>query len=178
PGDSGNLAAGRPTLSSSVEGPGYEARNGADGSRATRWSSGHSLSTAQWWRVDLGSARTISRVVVNWEWAYASKYQIQTSSDHRRWSTAATVTLPGAREQATSFSPRQARYVRIVATTRVLNNVSLWEAGVYGPVQSGTVTGQRAQAARTKGRQERCGRAARRLARRHHVRLPARCAGS
>ncbi len=129
--DPGNLAIGRTTSSSSDAGPEYAARYAADGSPSTRWSSGRTKASTQWWSVDLGSQRTVSRVVVNWAADYAPSYLIQTSSDGLTWDTARNVSISGAREESSSFTSRAARYVRVLASTRGLHNVSFWEAQVY-----------------------------------------------
>jgi LmbE family N-acetylglucosaminyl deacetylase len=127
-----NLALGRPAKASSVETAGFEAGRASDGSLSTRWSSGHANN--QWWQVDLGSARTVGRVVVSWEAAYASRYQVQTSTDGLGFTTVATVTATSAAVRTTTFAARSARYVRILCVTRATGwGSSFWEAAVYGP---------------------------------------------
>src|SRR4051812_13377802 len=66
-----DLAAGRATSASSVEKAGVESGKAVDGSSTTRWSS--AFTDNQWWQVDLGSVRRVSRVELNWEDAYASR---------------------------------------------------------------------------------------------------------
>jgi LmbE family N-acetylglucosaminyl deacetylase len=125
-----NLAVGRPTSASSVEAAGYGPELANDGSGATRWSS--SFADNQWWRVDLGSVQTIRTVEVAWEAAYASSYQIETSTDGTTFTTAATVTATAPGTQRTTFVARSARYVRIACTTRATTwGFSIWEVGVY-----------------------------------------------
>src|SRR5687767_10049990 len=46
-----------------------------DGNTTTRWSS--AFSDPQWIRLDLGSKKSINRVVLNWEAAYSKSYEIQ-----------------------------------------------------------------------------------------------------
>ena len=72
------LSQGKTVTASSVENADYyPAKYAVDGSTTSRWSS--LASDAQWLRIDLGSTSTISKVVLNWEGAYGSGYQIQTS---------------------------------------------------------------------------------------------------
>jgi glucose/arabinose dehydrogenase/PKD repeat protein len=129
---SADLALSRPASASSTHpsagGPG--AAN--DGNSATRWSS--AFADGQWWQVDLGAVETVDRVEVNWEAAYASAYRIQTSTDGTSFTTAASVTRNGAGLEATTFSARGARYVRLVADTRAtVYGISFWDFRVFGP---------------------------------------------
>jgi F5/8 type C domain len=50
-----------------------------DGNVTTRWSS--AFSDPQWLQVDLGSSKAINRVVLRWEAAYSTSYDIQFSND-------------------------------------------------------------------------------------------------
>src|SRR5690606_27114469 len=73
-----NAALGRPATASSTENAAFPASNAVDGNSGTRWSS--AFSDPQWIQVDLGSAVQVCRVVLMWEAAYASAFQIQTST--------------------------------------------------------------------------------------------------
>ena len=74
-----NIALHQPTTASSIQGPAWPASNATDGNLSTRWSS--AFSDPQWLEVDLGSTQSICQVVIHWETAYATAFQIQTSSD-------------------------------------------------------------------------------------------------
>ena len=74
-----NLALNQPTTASSVQSASFPASAATDGNLGTRWSS--ALSDPQWLEVDLGSIQSICQVVLNWEAAYATAFQIQTSND-------------------------------------------------------------------------------------------------
>ena len=125
-----NLALSKPATASSTESSSYSATRGNDGSTTTRWSS--SFSNNQWWRVDLGSAQTVGKVTINWETAYASQYQIQTSNDASTWTTQATVNITSSGLKTTTFTPVSARYVRILGVTRATQwGISFWEAQVF-----------------------------------------------
>ncbi|MCF6476905.1 discoidin domain-containing protein, partial [Nonomuraea sp. MG754425] len=72
------LSQNRPATASSSEGAAWGAAAAFDGDRTgTRWSS--LFSDPQWLQVDLGASATISRVVLDWENAYAKAFTIQTS---------------------------------------------------------------------------------------------------
>ena len=109
-----------------------------DGDPTTRWSS--LFQDNQWWQVDLGSAKTVDMVTLNWEAAYASQYKIQTSTDGTTFTTQATVNDTASGLKSTSFPAVSARYVRILGVTRatpygITSNV------VYPPVtDTGWVT--------------------------------------
>ncbi|HEY1572085.1 MAG TPA: discoidin domain-containing protein, partial [Pseudonocardiaceae bacterium] len=79
------LSQGKPTTASSTENATFPATNATDGNTATRWSS--AFSDPQWLQVDLGSTSSVSQVTLNWEAAFASAFQIQTSNDAVTWTT-------------------------------------------------------------------------------------------
>ncbi|MFA6494349.1 MAG: discoidin domain-containing protein, partial [Candidatus Paceibacterota bacterium] len=74
-----NIALSRPVSVSSTQTT-YSASFAVDGNTATRWSSIAAVDP-QWISVDLGGLKQISRVVLNWEAAYATAYTIQVSND-------------------------------------------------------------------------------------------------
>jgi hypothetical protein len=124
------ISTGRPATASSVESASLGAGLAVDGNTGTRWSS--AFSDPQWIRVDLGSARAVSRVRLNWEAAYASAYQVQTSDDAANWTTRATVSggNGGIDEVAVNAT---ARHVRVLGTQRATPyGYSLWEFEVLG----------------------------------------------
>ena len=94
------LSQGKNATASSVENAGTTAASAVDGDTTTRWSS--AASDPQWLSVDLGASATISQVVLNWETAYATGFQIQVSGDGTNWNsiystttgTGGTQTLP------------------------------------------------------------------------------------
>ncbi|MFR9780835.1 discoidin domain-containing protein [Micromonospora sp. MS34] len=125
----GNAALNRPATASSVQDAGYPASAAVDGDNGTRWSS--AAVDPQWIRVDLGVSRTICRVDLNWETAYASAYQIQVSTDGSTWSTIyGTSTSSGGNQQLTASGT--GRYVRMYGTARATGwGYSLWEFAVH-----------------------------------------------
>src|SRR2546421_5497128 len=73
------LSQGKPAPASSVENAGLPASAAVDGNTGTRWSS--AFSDPQWLQVDLGATATVDQVVLNWEAAYATAFQIQVSTN-------------------------------------------------------------------------------------------------
>ncbi|MEU3462749.1 discoidin domain-containing protein [Streptomyces sp. NPDC006733] len=139
------LSQGKPVTASSTENAGTPASAAVDGNTGTRWSS--AAADPQWLRVDLGATATISRVVLNWETAYGSAYQLQTSPDGATWTTVYTTTT-GAGGTETLNVTGSGRYVRINGTARHTQyGYSLWEFQVYGTTGSTTPTCGTANAA-------------------------------
>ncbi|MFC9291371.1 discoidin domain-containing protein [Streptomyces sp. NPDC057052] len=139
--DTANAAQGRPATASSTENAGTPASAAFDGDDGTRWSS--QASDPQWLRVDLGSARDLCGIDLNWEAAYAKDFQIQASADGQTWNTLRSVT--GATGGRTSYDiSGSGRYLRINGTTRATPyGYSLWEVAVHTgtggipPIQGG-----------------------------------------
>jgi hypothetical protein len=125
-----NLALGKPATASSIYSSAYTAAKANDGSTSSRWASIEGRD-GDWWQVDLGSAQSIASVAVNWEIAYASRYQIQSSTDGSTFTTVADVTNTSAGTKTTTFTPTSARYVRILGLSRGTPwGISIWEAQV------------------------------------------------
>ena len=83
-------------------------------------------------RWDLGSTVTISQVVLQWETAYASAFQIQTSPDGTNWTTIYSTTTGTGGTQTLNVTGT-GRYVRMYGTKRATQyGYSLWEFQVYG----------------------------------------------
>jgi hypothetical protein len=109
-----------------------EADKAIDGDSGTRWSS--AFADNQWWQVDLGSAQQVDTVKLSWEDAYATRYQILTSTDGTNFTQAADVTNSAPGQKTTTFPARSARYVRVMGLTRgTPYGFSFWGADVYGP---------------------------------------------
>jgi endoglucanase Acf2 len=101
-----------------------------DGLLASRWESAYK--DPQWLYVDLGANASISRVVINWEGAYATAYEIQVSDDEVHWSPVYNTTT---NHSTTNDIPlaAQGRYVRLYGTARNTGyGYSVFEFSVYG----------------------------------------------
>lgn len=135
----GLLSSGKPVTASSNLQP---ASNAVDGNAGTRWESTQGVSPS-WLAVDLGSAKALTQVVIDWEAANAASYQVQGSNDNTNWTTLKSVT-GGAFGNRTDTNVVNGtyRYVRIYCTERSAGNTwgySIFELKVYGtnpPVSS------------------------------------------
>ena len=128
---SGNLALNKLVTCSSVEAGTNPTpcSNAVDGNLSTRWSS--LFSDPQWVYVDLGAPNTIGRVVLRWEAAYASAFQIQTSNDGANWATIQSVSGNTSTLNDINVAG-SGRFVRVYATSRATAyGYSLYEFEVY-----------------------------------------------
>jgi hypothetical protein len=124
-----NVALGAPTTASSLENASFTAAAATDGNTGTRWSS--AFSDPQWLEVDLGTTQTICQVVLNWEAAYATAFQIQVSNDNSTWTSIYSTTTGTGGTQTLSVSG-SGRYIRMYGTARATQyGYSLWEFQVY-----------------------------------------------
>ena len=125
-----NLSQGKTATASSTENGGTLASAAVDGNTGTRWSS--AFTDPQWLQVDLGATHTINKVILNWETAYATAYQIQTSNDGTNWTNLYSTTT-GAGGVVTLNVSGSGRYVRMYGTARSTGyGYSLWEFQVFG----------------------------------------------
>ncbi|MDB6019212.1 MAG: coagulation factor 5/8 type domain protein [Pedosphaera sp.] len=127
-----SLSLGQPAYTSSIQSSNYLASMAMDGNASTRWASTSGIDP-QWIYVDLGATYSISRVILNWESAYAKSYQIQVSSDAINWTTIySTTTGVGGINDLTGLSG-VGRYVRMYGTVRgTIYGYSLFDFSVYG----------------------------------------------
>ncbi|GAA2622311.1 penicillin acylase family protein [Dactylosporangium fulvum] len=124
-----NLALGRSVSASGTQ-LGFSTGAAVDGNPTTRWASG--WSDNQSFTVDLGSARTVRRVILRWEAAYGSRYRIEVSGNGSSWTTVSTVDAGNGGTDSVVFAPVTARYVRMVGVDRATSyGYSLWELEVY-----------------------------------------------
>ncbi|HEU5473410.1 MAG TPA: discoidin domain-containing protein [Actinophytocola sp.] len=125
-----NVALNRPAAASSTENAATPASAAVDGNPATRWSS--AFVDPQWLRVDLGAPTAICQVVLSWEAAYATAFQIQVSNDASAWTTIFATTTGTGGTQTLAVNGT-GRYVRMNGTVRATGfGYSLWEFGVFG----------------------------------------------
>lgn len=133
------LSQGKAVTVSSLENANSNPGSAAvDGSTATRWSS--AAADGQWIQVDLGARANVTKVVLQWEAAYASGYTIQTSDDASTW-TAIHTTVNGTGGTETLNVTGSGRYLRVQSTKRATGyGISLWELQVFG-TPAGATTG-------------------------------------
>jgi beta-glucosidase len=120
-----NAALNQPTTASSLENASFTAAAATDGNTGTRWSS--AFSDPQWLEVDLGSVKAVCKVTLIWEAAYATAFQIQTSTDNTNWTSIYSTTAGTGGTQALSVTG-SGRYIRMYGTARATQyGYSLWE---------------------------------------------------
>lgn len=118
--DAPDLARGRKAKASSAETASLGPENAVDGDPATRWASKYT--DAEWLAVDLGEARTVRRVVLDWEAAAGQDYDIQVTEDaagEAGWRTVAERrgrTTAGV--DSVDLEPVTARHVRMQGVKR------------------------------------------------------------
>src|SRR5947209_8476286 len=131
-----NIAQGKTATASSTENASFPASNAVDGNTGTRWSS--AFSDPQWLEVDLGSSQSICQVGLQWEAAYATAFQIQTSADNATWTTIFSTTTGTGGTQVLNVTGT-GRYIRMNGTARATQyGYSLFEFQVFS---STTTTG-------------------------------------
>ena len=113
-----DLARARPATASSRSGDSRPPSNAVDGVATSRWSSGYDLGDGQWLQVDLGSAKAIGKVDVNWSGDYATSYEVRASTDGVAWAAVASGGASAAGVTSTTFPATTARYVRVVQLAR------------------------------------------------------------
>jgi hypothetical protein len=129
------LSQGKTATASSIQSASFPASAAVDGNPGTRWSS--AFSDPQWLQVDLGGTASISQVVLQWETAYATAFQIQTSPDGTTWTTIYSTTTGTGGTQTLNITGT-GRYVRMYGTARATPyGYSLWEFQVYGTMGAG-----------------------------------------
>jgi beta-galactosidase len=135
-----NLALGKTAFESSEQNAGLSAKFAFDGDPTTRWSSVAALDPS-WIAVDLGSMQTFNRVVLKWENAYATAYQIQVSNDNVNWGAVYTQTAGHGGTETLDFPSTSARYVRMYGTQRATAyGYSIFEFQVYDVPRCGGST--------------------------------------
>ena len=132
------LSYGKPATASSFQDDGNcsgcTPAKAFDANAATRWATNATTgwSDPAWLAVDLGATAAISKVVLQWDPAFASAYQIQTSPDGANWTTIYSTTTSTGFKQTLDVTGT-GRYVRMYGTARgTAYGYSLWGFDVYG----------------------------------------------
>lgn len=104
-----------------------------DADQETRWSSAYK--DGEWICMDFGKPKTISKVIIKWEQAYAPSFEILASDDANTWNR--IVMLEGQKGGTNEivFQPVTARYIKVAGLSRVSEDwgISIWEIEPYGP---------------------------------------------
>jgi hypothetical protein len=139
--DNSNLALSGKATASSQQNGGLAAQYAIDGSVTSRWASAPGVDPS-WIAIDLGSVQTFDKVVLVWENAYASQYDIQVSNDNQNWTSVLGGPVQGFGGTETRFFPStSARYIRMLGLQRATQyGYSLFEFQVVDAPQCGSET--------------------------------------
>ncbi len=96
-----------------------------DGDFKTRW--GSKWSDPQWLAVDLGEKKTVEKVILHWEDAYAQIYQVQVSVDGKKWYVVHSAIKEKKGKDEISFDPVSVRFLRMYGIKRKTG----WGYSVY-----------------------------------------------
>lgn len=125
------------TASAQSEQSGNLTANAKDNSTTTRWCAS-SATMSQWWKIDLGSSKTLSEVEIMFEktgtTGDCNDFKVETSTDNTNWTSRVdrTTNTNTAQTQAYTFSAT-ARYVRITINDAPGTNwASMYEFRVFG----------------------------------------------
>jgi hypothetical protein len=115
--------------------------NAIDGNLTTRWATGTKQVNGQWFQIDMVSAQTFNRIVLDassFANDYPRGYQVNVSSDGLNWGTP-VATGVGTNVTTISFATQTARYIRVMQTGSVGSTIwwSIGEVNVYAPAASG-----------------------------------------
>ncbi|PSL52985.1 F5/8 type C domain-containing protein [Saccharothrix carnea] len=134
----GLLSYNKPAFASSFQDdgacPACTPAKALDFNPATRWATSATTGWVDpgWIYVDLGATAQVSKVVVQWDPAFATGFEIQTSANASSWTTIHTVTAGTGFKQTFTVNGT-GRYVRLNLTKRSGQyGYSLWEFQVYG----------------------------------------------
>ena len=112
--------------------------NALDGNLATRWSTGTSQVSGQWFQVDMASAVTFNKLVlncINSPGDYQRGYQVNVSADGINWGAPVATGAGTSAVTTITFAPQAARYIRITQTGSVSGLFwSIDELNVFGTV--------------------------------------------
>jgi hypothetical protein len=110
------LAFQKPVTASSTHAAAYRPENAVDGDPNTYWSS--EFKDGAWLAVDLGAGKTISRVRIQWEAAFAKSFSVQVGRDGKNWTDVYKTDEGTGGVSEIKFAPVEARHVRLVCTKR------------------------------------------------------------
>jgi len=131
-----NLALHKPVTASSEENAGCLKENLTDGNTTTRWGSAHQ--DGEYVIVDLEQVCYIDHIILRWETAYATEYELGLSDDNTTWRTVTLNSAGGVEKiQITNYQSQitnsRARYIRLTGLQRATQyGTSLYELEAYG----------------------------------------------
>jgi len=111
-----------------------DAMAAVDRDMLTRWSPKLGVDN-QWIYFDFGKEKVLDKIIIKWERAYASEYEILTSKDAKSWRRLVLKKDGKGGTEELKFPAVRARYVKLIGLKR--NNpkwgFSIWEFELYGP---------------------------------------------
>lgn len=126
-----------PVKASSVHSPEFPVENLLDGDLRTRWASLIGPNRPDWIAIDFGQSIALNELVVVWERAMATEYDIQVSQDGKTWQTVATRNDPDGKRYSVgpdSFTDQieglnaTGRYLRLLCRKTGRHSLySIWE---------------------------------------------------
>jgi hyaluronoglucosaminidase len=101
-----------------------------DGDAATRWSSGYT--DGEWLQVRFAAAQHLGKVVVSWETAHATAYNLEVSADGTTWTTAVAVTGSSGGTETFWLDEPDVAYLRVQGVSRATAfGYSIYELQAY-----------------------------------------------
>lgn len=126
-----DVAAFKSVSCSGSESGAFPVSNLTDGNTGTRWAS--NFSDDAWFTIDLGDTYSINQLILNWEAAYGSQYEIYISGDGVNYTSVAKVLNGAGGVETVNFSTVNTRYVKFQGILRALPyGYSLWDVKVIG----------------------------------------------
>jgi len=111
------------------------ANNAIDGNAGTRWDTAGFQTPGQWFQVDMGSAQSFYKLVLDATASpndYPRGYQVQVSGDGINWGSPAAIGDGSSAITTITFASQTARYIRITQTGSASGNYwSIHEFNVY-----------------------------------------------
>ncbi|MBL9186321.1 MAG: discoidin domain-containing protein [Opitutaceae bacterium] len=120
------LAFGRPATASTGPAQPDGPTDATDGDPATVW---QATGPQAWLAVDLGSARSIRRVRIEWGFLYAVGFAVQLSADGQTWSEVHLEKVGRGGASEIGFATRAARFVRVQCQQRCLTPTQIPSPG-------------------------------------------------
>jgi hypothetical protein len=110
--------------------------NTLDGNASTRWSTGLAQANGQWIRLDMATAQTFNKIVLDAGTStgdYPRGYQVFVSNDGTNWGSAVATGNGTSAVTTITFATQTARYLRVVQTGTASSWWSIHEYNVYSP---------------------------------------------
>ncbi|HEY0705963.1 MAG TPA: LamG-like jellyroll fold domain-containing protein [Polyangia bacterium] len=128
------------TLTASGTSAGDDVSYAVDGRRSTRWGVGSTQSTDDWFKIDMGSNQTVSRLEFDtgpdYPTQYPRGYNIEVSTNNSSWTSVATGAA-SASLTTIDFDEQTVRYIRIKLTTTSTEWWCIAELTVWSTSASG-----------------------------------------